>query len=129
MRTLLKWGSDITYDGDTVIFISRDAARRGYTKVVQMLLSHIGDLKIKNDCTFAALQQAAVVAKEAVVKMILEGYVDLEVRCKYAAALLRRAASTPHTSALQLLLEHAHLAKASDKCTGIQTTKPRHGCY
>lgn len=61
-------------------------------------------------------------AKEAVVKMILEGYeyVDPEVRCKYAAALLRRAASTSHTSALQLLLDYAHLAKASDKCTGIQ---------
>ncbi|KAF6227936.1 hypothetical protein HO133_007664 [Letharia lupina] len=85
-----------------------------------MLLSHTGDLKIKNDCTFAGLQQAAVVAKEAVVKMIPEGYVDPEVRCRYAAALLRKAASNPHTSALQLLLEHAHLAKASDKCTGIQ---------
>lgn len=99
VKLLLKYGADTS--GEVI----NEAAYQGHENVVQALLDHVDDSRIKRDYFSTAIQAAASKGHENMLEMLLNRYQGIDISDKDYDAAIRAAESGKHGKALQVLLD------------------------
>jgi ankyrin repeat protein len=91
-----------------------EAAFRGHTDIVHLLLEHGGDLSATDAYGYKPLHRSALMGHTAVVVLLLEKGADISAIDNVGMTSLHRAARWGREEVVQLLLEHGADTSAKD---------------